>query len=238
MRFLRSKAEDRIVLRGEPDVEVTLRRSARARRLSLRISHLDGRVTMTLPKNARLREAQAFAQEKEGWIRDYLQQRPQRSKPGIGSRIMWRGHEIPIGEGAGRSARLVDGILRVPPEPDRQAIRIAAFLKNAAREQLVAATEHYAEQLGCGFGKISLRDPRSRWGSCSSQGNLMYSWRLVMAPSFVLEYVAAHEVAHLIELNHSPAYWQVVERVFPDHRTARQWLRRHGPSLHRYVFKD
>jgi predicted metal-dependent hydrolase len=81
-----------------------------------------------------------------------------------------------------------------------------------------------------------MRDTRSRWGSCSSQGTLMYSWRLIMAPPEVLRYVAAHEVAHLAEMNHSPAFWQVVQTLYGAHHRERGWLREHGASLHKYRF--
>lgn len=81
---------------------------------------------------------------------------------------------------------------------------------------------------------ITLRDTRSRWGSCTARGTLNFSWRLILAPSFVLDYLAAHEVAHLVHLDHSPAFWAVVRRLFSDIETAEAWLKQHGASLHRY----
>ncbi|RMD90830.1 MAG: M48 family peptidase, partial [Alphaproteobacteria bacterium] len=105
-----------------------------------------------------------------------------------------------------------------------------------AREALAAACDRHAARLGRRYGRLSLRDTRSRWGSCSAEGNLNFSWRLVMAPPEVLDYVAAHEVAHLAEMNHSPAFWALVERLFPAHEAPRRWLRENGASLHRYRF--
>jgi predicted metal-dependent hydrolase len=90
--------------------------------------------------------------------------------------------------------------------------------------------------LGLPFGRVTLRDTRSRWGSCTSAGDLMFSWRLIMAPSAVLDYVVAHEVAHLAEMNHSDRFWAQVERLFPDHAAPRAWLRRNGAGLHAWDF--
>ncbi len=229
---------ERIILAGRPDIEVRLRRSRRARRLSLRVSGLDGRVTLTMPPRARMREAEAFLREREGWIRDNMKRAPEALRPRIGGAILWEGREIGIREGNGRAARLEGGMILVPPDPARVPARIAALMKGAARERLLAASERYAAEIGARIGRISLRDPRSRWGSCSSDGNLMYSWRLIMAPPEVLDYVAAHEVAHLREMNHSPAYWQIVERICPDFATHRAWLKENGALLHRYRFRD
>ena len=109
---------------------------------------------------------------------------------------------------------------------------ITAFLKLAAREHLAERSDHHAAQLAVGYNRLVVRDTRSRWGSCSSSGALMYSWRLIMAPDAVSDYVAAHEVAHLVEMNHSAAFWAVVEGLCPDYRTHRLWLRENGGALH------
>lgn len=227
-----------IDLPGSPAISVRLRRSARARRLSLRVSRLDGQVTLTLPRRASLREAEGFAREKEHWIRRNLADRPAQIRPSIGGSILFEGREVPIVACAGRAARYADGALMVPAAPDRVATRVAAFLKLAARARLNDATDRYAAALGRDYGRMTLRDTRSRWGSCSTEGNLMYSWRLVMAPAEVLGYVAAHEVAHLAEMNHSPAYWRVVAGLYPSYEAPRRWLRQNGEMLHRYVFGD
>jgi len=116
--------------------------------------------------------------------------------------------------------------------------RVQAFLKLRARDQLAAASDHYAQSLGRSYARLSLRDTRSRWGSCSSKGTLMYSWRLVMAPPAVLNYVAAHECAHLVEMNHSAAFWAIVAELMPDYATHRLWLRENGDRLHRVSFDD
>ena len=226
------------VLRGNPPVEITLRRTKAARRVSLRVSALDGRVTLSMPKSMATAEALAFAEEKADWIRKHLARRLDDVVPGVGGSVLYRGQEVAIRAGGVRKAVFADGVLIVPDSPAMATARIKAFLRLAARDRLTVASRAYAARLGQGFGKISLRDTRSRWGSCSAKRDLMYSWRLIMAPPEVLDYVAAHEVSHLVEMNHSPAYWQVVAGIFPDYAAPRAWLRQNGQSLHRYRFDD
>jgi len=228
----------RAVLSGDPRVEITLRRSARARRVSLRVSGLDGRVTLSLPKSMSTAKAMAFAEEKSDWIRSHLAKQVESVDVALGSEIMVRGDRVPIMHGPVRKAQLADGAMQVPDRAEMVAARIKAFLKLAARAELTQACNHYAGLVDRSAGKITLRDTRSRWGSCSSRGDLMFSWRLVMAPPEVLDYVAAHEVAHLVEMNHSAAYWAVVERICPGYAAPRQWLRQNGQLLHRYRFGD
>ncbi|WP_255449697.1 M48 family metallopeptidase [Shimia ponticola] len=228
---------DSLTLEGDPPITVHLRRSVRARRLSLRVSRLDGRVTMTVPKRLPLHEARAFAVDKQSWLTRHLAEQvpPAAVVPGAVLPFQGQGHEIvpaPL-----RSPRIEDGRLLVPErDSDRTPARVAAFLKAQARERLVTASDHYSGLLGRPYARMTLRDTRSRWGSCSSQGALMYSWRLIMAPPEVLNYVAAHEVAHLAEMNHSPAFWAIVERLFPDHAQQKLWLRKHGHQLQRWQF--
>ena len=223
-------------LQGAPDVPLTLRRSGRARRISLRISQLDGRVTLTLPNGVDEREALAFARQKEDWIRSHLDQREEDVPISIGCSVPVGGVPHVVVQGTGRRVIIVDGQIAVPGDEARMAARLQGHFKQMARARLVHASDVYAERLGKTYARISIRDTRSRWGSCSSAGTLMYSWRLIMAPEQVLDYVAAHEVAHLAEMNHSPAYWAQVSRIFGDYKPARKWLRSHGNALHRYRF--
>jgi len=229
---------EQIELTGPPMVRITVRRTQRAKRLSLRVSQLDGRVTMSLPMRTPLREARVFAIEKEGWIRRTLAAHPEVARPMIGGQVMFEGREVDVVAGIGRVARYVDGQITVPDNPARVPLRVAALLKLTARGRLQEASDRYAAALGVSYGRLSLRDTRSRWGSCSSEGNLMYSWRLIMAPPEVLDYVAAHEVSHLIEMNHSQDYWRVVTGIYPHYKAQRAWLRKNGQQLHRYQFRD
>lgn len=226
------------LLPGSPPVEITLRRSARARRFSLRVSRLDGRVTLSLPLRAREAEAMAFAREQEGWIRQTLADMPARSGVTIGTVLPVEGRMLTVASQAGRGVRIAGDALFVGGDPATAGARAGAFLKALARERLVAASDRYAALIGRQVTQVSLRDTRSRWGSCAHDGKLMYSWRLVMAPPSVLDYVAAHEVAHMEQMNHSPAYWAVVERLYPGWQAQRKWLHSHGQALHAYRFGD
>ncbi|WP_339768370.1 SprT family zinc-dependent metalloprotease [uncultured Pseudosulfitobacter sp.] len=226
------------LLQEGPPVEVVLRRSARARRISLRVSALDGRVTLTLPKGVAEREAMAFARSKEDWIRGHLQARLDNIDVGHGAEVPLGGQALRVVPGAGRRVVVGDQTIAVPGAPEQVAARLQAHLKALARARLAAASDLYAERLGRPYQRISIRDTRSRWGSCSSRGRLMYSWRLVLMPQAVLEYVTAHEVAHLEQMNHSQAFWDTVTRIHGPYDTARSWLRRHGSDYHRYRFGD
>lgn len=228
------------VLPGSPPLEVFLKRSARTRRFSLRVSRLDGKVTLSIPSRAREAEAMAFLHGQEGWLRATLEAMPDSAvtRVGIGAQVMVEGRPLTVSIGAGRAIRVQEDRLLIPGDPAQAGVRLAAWLKVLARDRLAQASGHYAGLLGRTYSRLTLRDTRSRWGSCSPEGALMYSWRLIMAPPSVLDYVAAHEAAHLVELNHSPAYWAVVSRIFPGWQTQRAWLHEHGQSLHRLRFGD
>jgi predicted metal-dependent hydrolase len=219
---------------------VHLKRSATARRFSLRVSRLDGRVTLSVPLRAREGEALAFLRGHEGWLRQTLEAMPDSAARPVtlGSVIPVEGRALTVAHGAGRSVRVEGDSLLVPGDPATSGARLAAWLKVLARDRLARASTHYAGLVGRRFTTLALRDTRSRWGSCSPDGRLMYSWRLIMAPPAVLDYVAAHEVAHLVELNHSPAYWEVVDRIYPGWQVQRAWLHAEGQALHRLRFQD
>jgi predicted metal-dependent hydrolase len=223
-------------LPGTPPVEITLRRSARTRRFSLRVSQLDGRVTLSMPDRARERDAMEFLRGHEDWLRAALARRPAQSRVQLGDQVPVEGRLLTLTPGTGRSPRIEGDALLIPGDPALAGTRAAAFLKTLARDRLAAASDHYAAQIGRKVTRITLRDTRSRWGSCAQDGALMYSWRLVMAPPSVLTYVAAHEVAHMLQMNHSPAFWDVVVRLYPVWQPQRHWLQTEGNKLHGYHF--
>lgn len=195
-------------------------------------------MTLSLPSWAREAEALAFAHEKAEWIREALARMPAVRVVGPGADLPVEGRELAIRSGAGRVVRIEGGSLIVPGNPGRVGARVAAFLKVLARERLQAACGTHAGRIGREYTRLTLRDTRSRWGSCAPGGALMFSWRLIMAPPEVLDYVAAHEVAHLEEMNHSPAFWAVVRRLMPDYEAPRRWLKGHGHELHAVSFGD
>lgn len=223
-------------LSGLPHVEITLRRSARARRLSLRVSRVDGAVTLTMPPGMRERTALDFLAQQEDWLRQTLARRTPVVPVGHGTQVPVEGRMLTITPATGRAVRVEGDALLVPGTPETAAARVAGFLKALARDRLATACDRHAAALGRRYSTLTLRDTRTRWGSCGTTGKLMFSWRLVMAPPEVLDYVAAHEIAHLAEMNHSPAFWAVTARLCPGYAAYRRWLRAHGDRLHAVQF--
>jgi predicted metal-dependent hydrolase len=129
---------------------------------------------------------------------------------------------------------LVDGEIRVRGEPAHLPRRVRDFLVAKARQELARRARRLAARIGRDITQITVRDTQSRWGSCSSRGNLSFSWRLVFAPEPVIDYVVAHEVSHLVEMNHGPRFWRLVESLSPDSGTPRAWLKRHRSRLFSY----
>ncbi|WP_106745237.1 M48 family metallopeptidase [Yoonia maritima] len=228
----------RHTLEGNPPIAVSLRRSARAKRLSLRVSRLDGRVTLTMPHRTPDQEGIAFLRVQEPWLRGHLAELSPVSKVTLGGALMVRGQMLPILHADVRRLHITETAVEVPVGAKSIGMVIPKRLKNMARDALVAASDRYSAELGRSYSKLTIRDTRSRWGSCSSAGALMYSWRLIMAPPEVLDYVAAHEVAHLQEMNHAPEFWAVVSHLCPDYKAHRDWLRKNGDQLHRVSFDD
>lgn len=226
-----------IIRFGKPPIDVNLRKSRQARRISLRVSGLDGKVSLTVPRYSNMREAQDFLIQKEEWIRKHLARQPEVGPVQIGTLLPVEGIQRQIVEHDGKRVALHPEAVLVPRGADKAATRLRAFLKTLARDRLADAAQRYSDQLGRSFGRISIRDTRSRWGSCSSEGNLMFSWRLILAPPAALDYVAAHEVAHLAIMDHSPRFWAQVEELMPDYAAPRAWLRREGAGLHRFRFE-
>ncbi len=187
---------------------------------------------MTAPLRVSDSKVQAFLNTQEDWLRKQIAARPTRQSVGIGSTIPFRGEPHLLV--AGDRPRVCDQRIELPVR--NSGARLQALLKHEARNAIAPLSDHYAAQLGRRVNRLTFRDTRSRWGSCSQDGNLMFSWRLIMAPPIVLEYVVVHEVAHLVEMNHSKAFWQVVERLMPDYDTHRAWLRTHGAALHAIDF--
>lgn len=227
-----------LVIDGRP-VPVTLRRHRAARRLILRIDARGDGVVVTVPWGASFADALDFAASQAGWIWAQTRRKPDLVPLRPGSEVPVRGliHQVvhrhggrrPVWIEAGEPPRLcVSGDL---PHAER---RISDWLKAEARRDLLAASSAYARRMNARFSRLTVRDTTSRWGSCSTTGALSYSWRLVLAPASVLDYVAAHEVAHLIEMNHGRAFWGLVEAHCPGAAEARRWLKRNGHALHRY----
>ena len=210
----------------------------RARRLSIRIDARAGEAVAVAPSERRLGEVVAFARTKAGWIAERLAARIDTQPFEPGAVVTWLGRPVRLeASGGAGAARLIDTpegpVLRSGGEGEAFSRRIENWFRRAARDFLVERTDVHLKTLGQKPVKVSIVDTRSRWGSCSPYNrSIRYSWRVIMAPPAVADYLAAHEVAHLVHADHSPAYWAVVGRLVGDHRPHRRWLREHGAALH------
>ena len=225
---------------GKP-VAVTVRLNPRARRMIVKVHPSTGEVSVVTPSRHGLNHALDFARSERDWIAKRLEHVPPQVALGFGARIPFRGelHVIRKGE-KGRAPVWIerDGeerIIRVCGETEHVPRRVLDFLKREARKQLDARVVHYSGLLEIKPRRITVRDTASRWGSCSTGRSLSFSWRLILAPGFVLDYVVAHEVAHLREMNHGARFWRLVGEMIADVDKPQLWLNQHGSALHRYA---
>ena len=221
-------------------VPLTIRRNAQATRLTLRIEPGGRALKMTVPTGLPEREIRDFLDRHHAWLMTKLARFSSRSALADGHHIFIRGVAHRIEEtGMLRGlteAVTVDGeaVLRVSGESEHVPRRIRDYLKKEARKDLQDRVAFHAPRVGRKVRSMTLRDTRSRWGSCSADGALSFSWRIVMAPPFVLDYLVAHEVAHLREMNHGPRFWRLCDELTRDSLSARDWLGEQGPALHRF----
>ena len=220
-----------------PKCTVRLARNSRARRFTLRLEPSGGGAVLTVPPGVPMTECRGFLRRHSAWLDRALARQPAviDVRPGVSLPIDGVSVTVEARPGKRRAVHLEDQVLIVPG-PGAPGPRIAAWLKEHARSRLGDAARHYATQLGTKVRAVAFRDTTSRWGSCSSRGTLSFSWRLAMAPIDVQDYVAAHEAAHLIEMNHSPKFWALVDKLMPDWQSRRDWLKREGRNLHTYRF--
>lgn len=227
------------------DIEaaIEVRRHPSARRLTLRVSRTRRAVIVTLPVQCDLDEAGSFLSRNIEWVRERLNSLPDPVRLADGSivplrgsphRIVLRRADMPTVHVEAVDGQLLPQIIVAGPPAD--AIRqLKAWLVAEARRDLEARVAVHEKRLGVASKRIALRDQSSRWGSCSTTRVLSFSWRLILAPSHVLDYVVAHEVAHLREMNHGPRFWALVKRTLPDFEAAKRWLQVYGLDLHRYA---
>jgi len=218
-----------------------LKVNARARRISLRIDNKTGEAVVTAPRAKHLNDAVDFARARHDWIVKIRgdQQRPAPFAPGCPLTI--KGHAVTLAEKAGvitpKPMQAEDGSWLLVSSGDESAYarRIERYLRQQAAKTLQAETDRQAARLGFTGVKVSLFDAKGRWGSCTpSRKTIRYSWRVIMAPIEVLNYLVAHEVAHLKHPDHSPAFWARVTELFGPYKTARDWLKKRGQELFKY----
>jgi len=218
------------------EVVVRIRRSPRSRRYRLSIPH-SGIPVLSMPATGRWLEAEKFLQKQRAWLGARLKRSPAPVPFVDGAEILLRGTPaliVATGELRGQ-VEMRNGtnmlVLAVPGGPEHMARRLTDWLKVQALGELEKSTKFHAGRLGVTPKSVRTRTQSSRWGSCSSAGRLNYNWRLILAPPFVLDYVVAHEVAHLCEMNHSPAFWARVKETMPEMERGRAWLKANGGQL-------
>ncbi|MEQ1888819.1 MAG: SprT family zinc-dependent metalloprotease [Alphaproteobacteria bacterium] len=233
---MKRPVENYVVELNNGSVDLTILRNPRARRMTLRVDPTPGAATLVAPPFLDTRTAMRFVRENADWLSEKLSQQSIPVPFTHGAEIPIRGkmHRI-------EGLRTVRGLIErrnqtifVPGGRDHLARRLTEWLKEEARAELTAAATAHARALGGKLSRITVRDQKSRWGSCSPDGNISFSWRLILAPSVILDYVAAHEAAHLVQMNHGPSFWKLVARRVKDTNAATEWLRLNGPELHRY----
>ena len=223
-------------MRDGKNVEIEVRRSPRARRILLHVDVYTGAVELVLPRRTSLEEGLGFARSKSAWLQSRLKEITPAVPFADGARVPLLGKEVRIRH----VPQLFDevwrenGTLVVAGDGAGIAARVESWLREEAARALAPVADEKAERLGTKYRRIVVRDPRTRWGSCSLSGDLAFSWRLVMAPKDVLEYVVAHEVAHLKVMNHSRRFWTLVDKICDGVEDSRDWLRVNGAALHRY----
>lgn len=218
-------------------LRIAWRRSARARRMTLRVPRDGGPAVLTLPAHVPLADGTAFAESRSRWLMDATRRRPPAAIVRHGAVLPVLGRDLTLIPASVRAPRIEGPGLLLPAHHPAGPVA-QAFLRHLAADRLRAACDRHADTLGRGYRALVLRDTRSRWGSCTTEGRLMFSWRLAMAPPAVLDYVAAHEVAHLRHMDHSPRFWATVEALCPAHRDQRAWLRRNGAALMAWRFGE
>jgi len=227
----------------ELDCPVEVRRHPGARRLTLRVSRTRRAIIVTLPVQCDLGEAGSFISRNIEWVRERLDSLPRPVPFCDGALLPLRGefHRVVVA-GKREPGRVVQrqtseiGLpeLHVSGRREHAARRLRDWLFEEARRDLDARVLHHARTLGVAPKRITVRDQSTRWGSCSTTGVLSFSWRLILAPARILDYVAAHEAAHLKEMNHGPQFWALVAHTMPTMKEAKRWLQLYGLDLHQY----
>lgn len=221
------------------DWPVRLARNPRARRLTLRFDRMKGEIRLSLPERYDRAKALLWVESQYRWLTTQIGTMEHIVAVKDGASILYQGEAVTVrwDPSVGRRVDLADGILHVGGPQDTVARRIERWMKAEALAILADETHEYAEVAGLKAGRVSVADPKSRWGSCASDGSIRYNWRLVMAPDFVRRATVAHEVAHLQHMHHGPEFHALVDQIFEGNpRKARRWLKAEGHKLHQYRF--
>ena len=214
-----------------PDIDYSVRRSERARRVRVTVDHRG--VEVVLPRRSAEREAAAAISELEPWIRRRVREleRAQEAVAARGEAVPYLGELLRLRSEPGRTRVHRRGSELLAPAGAAREPALERWYRRAAREEIAPRLERACALAGSSYSKLTIRGQRTRWASCSRSGAMSFNWRLLLAPEAVLEYVVWHEVCHLQIMDHSPRFWSLLERWCPDYREHSRWLRRHGQTL-------
>ncbi len=228
------KRQYRLEIEGR-SIPLTVRRNPRARRMILRLDIAGDGAVVTIPADTAMADGLAMARRQSGWLVKQLGALPDRLSFSEGARIPYLGRDHTLLARPGRRGVIErrGQAIHIPGRPEHMARRLTDWFRGQARREISRRAAAKAASIGRTPRRITIRDARSRWGSCSAGGGLSFSWRLMMAPEAVLDYVVAHEVAHLAHMNHSARFWRTVAKLADDVEASRAWLRGNGARLHR-----
>ncbi len=195
-----------------------------------------GLVEVSLPKRVTMEAARKFVRSELNWIEGVFEniEPPVKFEEGAVVPIRGKDHRICHQAQSGAPVSIETGVIFVSGGKEHLARRLTDWLKKNARSRISERAEYYAAKAGVRYGRITIRDQKSRWGSCSSTGNLNFSWRLYLMPDKALDYVVAHEIAHIRHMNHSPEFWALVARICPHMDESRRWMKKNAGRFHKY----
>jgi len=217
------------------EIPLNIRISARAKRMKIRVE-ASRELTLVVPRQLEPQHALAFLRQEEAWLNQQLTriEKPVEIEPGVCLPLYGEDHILvndPLLRGLGVRE---EGVLKLSGSADFFKRRFEDWAKKDIKRYIEEYSDYYSRKMGVSRGRITVRDQKSRWGSCSSKGHLNFSWRLIFMPQYVSQYIIAHEVAHLVHMDHSADFWALVESHFPDMKAAKSWLKKNGSSVHRY----
>lgn len=218
------------------DFPLKVNASFRSRRMTLRIDTKKRAVVLAMPKLCSKKKAWEFINSNLEWIENHLAKIPQNKDFENGERFSLLGREVLICHNPNTlgAAKEIDGILHVGGDIAFLHRRVKDYVKRQAKKEFLARSRELASKIGCEVANVAIKDTKSRWGSCSTLNNINYNWRIALAPECVIEYLIAHEVAHLKYQDHSQQFWRCVKQLYPGASLGRSWLKAHGSELYLY----
>ncbi len=218
------------------DFDLKVVKNPRAKKLTLRIDSKERLPVLTIPRYCSQKKAIEFVENHRLWIKESLARLPEHKPFENGETISLFGKDVTITHAPERrlGAKIEDGRLLVSGDIEFLHRRDKDFIKKKAQSEFLRRSNKYAKKLGETINGVTIKDTKSRWGSCSSLNNLNYNWRIALAPDFVINYLMAHEVAHLRHPDHSQRFWHCVAGLCPDYTEGESWLKRHGKDLYLY----